>query len=117
MLSSGIVSDVQFVRVRLDSKGRISIPAFLRRNFGMGGNCELVLGYRLKYNSVILIPNANGQDSVTASTRACGTAFRATASSKAVERKPVQRVLSQGSIPLSDPKKQMLIRNPNKIIK
>ncbi len=64
---------MRFVRVRLDSKGRISIPAFLRRNLCLEQNSEVVLGFNLKYNAVILIASGpNGQGSIKASTEGCG---------------------------------------------
>lgn len=74
MLSQIANSEIEFVKVKLDSKGRISIPNFLRKNFYLIENSDLVLGYNLRYNTVILIlPDpANGQDGVARSIEARG---------------------------------------------
>ena len=56
-------------KMRLDSKGRISLPADLRRNFGLGSNSDIVIAFNLKKNLIFLLI---GQDGVMASTGACG---------------------------------------------
>lgn len=78
--------------MKIDSKGRISIPSEIRKNFGLEEGFEIELLFDLKKNFVVLV---FGQDGVTVSTVDCGsaspgsnTAFpRASTSSKAVEQK------------------------------
>ena len=56
-------------KVKVDSKGRISIPSEVRKNFGLEEGSEIELVFDLKENLVMLF---FGQDSVTVSTEACG---------------------------------------------
>ena len=64
---------VQFIRdllslttnsenVKIDSKGRISIPSYVRRNFGLEEGSKVELRFNLKRN-LILIVFENGQSS------------------------------------------------------
>ncbi len=50
-------------RVRIDSKGRISLPSELRKNFGLKEGDEIELVFNLRKNFIILILT-NGQDGV-----------------------------------------------------
>ena len=54
----------------VDSKGRISIPAGLRRNYNLECGAKIVPLVDLKENAIILV--VNGQNGVTCSTKACG---------------------------------------------
>ncbi|MBI4163371.1 MAG: hypothetical protein HY512_00795 [Candidatus Aenigmarchaeota archaeon] len=54
------------VFVRLDSKGRISIPSFLRKNFNLQEGAEVRLVFDLRKNFFIV------QSSTTDSIGACG---------------------------------------------
>jgi AbrB family looped-hinge helix DNA binding protein len=98
-------------KIRIDSKGRISIPSELRKNFGLEEGSEIELLFDLRKNFVVLVfgegSDSYGQDGVKGkdaaelrrptkvSTEACGasrpgsnTAFpTAPAYSKAVEQK------------------------------
>lgn len=47
-------------KVKIDSKGRISIPGYVRRNFGLEKGSEVELRFNLKRN-LILIVFENGQ--------------------------------------------------------
>jgi AbrB family looped-hinge helix DNA binding protein len=60
-------------KVRIDSKGRISIPSVLRKNFGLEEGIEIELLFNLKKNFLVLILD-NGQDGVDGSTVGCGSA-------------------------------------------
>lgn len=60
-----------FEKVTVDSKGRISIPAWIRRNFLLERGSEIELRFDLRRN-FILIAFGNGQNSVAASTEGCG---------------------------------------------
>ena len=55
------------ISVKLDSKGRISIPSFLRKNLGVktGDSLELVFDLKKNYFSMIV------QNGVVGSTKAC----------------------------------------------
>jgi AbrB family looped-hinge helix DNA binding protein len=66
--------DLKIRKVRIDSKGRISIPSELRKNFGLGKDSEVNLVFDLKRNVIFLVI---GQGSVKASidsksVKACG---------------------------------------------
>jgi AbrB family looped-hinge helix DNA binding protein len=56
--------------VRIDSKGRISIPAWVRRNFLLFEGSKVELRFDWKRRIIILV--FDGQDSVNCSTKACG---------------------------------------------
>jgi AbrB family looped-hinge helix DNA binding protein len=74
LFSDFIDSDGLNVRkVKLDSKGRISIPSEVRKNFGLEEGIEIELVFDLKKNFVILLFD-NGQDGVVGSTVDCGSA-------------------------------------------
>jgi bifunctional DNA-binding transcriptional regulator/antitoxin component of YhaV-PrlF toxin-antitoxin module len=51
----------QTVSVRLDSKGRISIPVFLRKNYGLEKG-SILLGFNLKENVLFLCPTATAYE-------------------------------------------------------
>lgn len=58
-------------KVKVDSKGRISIPSEIRKNFGLYEGIEIELAFDLSKNFVILVFD-NGQDGVVGSTEVCG---------------------------------------------
>lgn len=62
--------------MKLDSKGRISIPCELRKNFGLEEGIEIELVFDLGKNFAVLIfeRSENGQDGVAGSTADCGSA-------------------------------------------
>ena len=53
---------LQTVSVKIDSKGRISIPAWVRRNYGLDEGMELGLKFDLGNQAILLI--FDGQDGV-----------------------------------------------------
>lgn len=55
-------TNYQEVIVTIDSKGRISIPAFLRKNFYLTEGSKIKLRFNWKYN-LILLNFENGQNS------------------------------------------------------
>ena len=57
--------------MKVDSKGRISIPAFLRRNFDLNEGSEVILSFDLETNAVLLV-FYDGQCGVAESMEACG---------------------------------------------
>lgn len=59
-------------KVKIDSKGRISIPSEVRKNFGLDEGVEIELVFDLKKNFVVLVFD-NGQDGVVGSTVDCGS--------------------------------------------
>jgi AbrB family looped-hinge helix DNA binding protein len=59
-------------KVKIDSKGRISISSEIRKNFGLEEGSEIGLVFDPKRNFVVLVFD-NGQDSVVGSTEVCGT--------------------------------------------
>lgn len=75
--------DASFEAVKIDSKGRISIPAYLRRNFGLKTGSEIRICCDLRSNLFILVFNPGivfgvskakyGQNGVVDSTRDCGS--------------------------------------------
>ena len=93
---SGSERKFRFIRVRMDSKGRISIPAFLRRNYSLEQGSGLRLVFNIERNFIILdfgqdgvspfslekkrpsgsketaFQNLYGQDGVNGSMRGCG---------------------------------------------
>ena len=56
--------------MKVDSRGRISIPAWVRRNFLLREGAEVALLFDLAENVVMLVFD-NGQDGVAGSTRGC----------------------------------------------
>ncbi len=60
-------------KVQLDSKGRILLPAELRKNFGLDKNFEINAVFTLENNLVLLVI---GQDGVADSIGACGAPGR-----------------------------------------
>ena len=74
------LSSCKTVFVKLDSKGRISIPSFLRKNFNLQEGAELRLVFDLSKNFFIV------QNGVADSIEVCGTS-------------------GAGSIPASGPQK------------
>ncbi len=48
-------------KVRIDSKGRISIPSEIRKNFNMGKESDISLVFNLKENCLILVPENFGE--------------------------------------------------------
>ncbi len=69
--------DAGFEKVKIDSKGRISIPAYLRRNFGLKTGSEIKICCDLRSNVFILVfePGivfGNGQNGVVDSIGVCG---------------------------------------------
>lgn len=60
-------------KVKVDSKGRISIPSEIRKNFRLEEGKEVELVFDLKENFVMLF-FVNGQDGVVGSTVDCGSA-------------------------------------------
>lgn len=116
----------------VDSKGKISIPADIRRNYKLGVGSVLVLCLDLENNILILSPDGrgsvkvyffkkaapkkeatsaslrlrlpNGQSGVMSSTGACGTALRGSCLlPKDVERKTVQKAPDTGENTVSGP--------------
>jgi len=59
-------------KVKVDSKGRISIPSELRKNFKLEEGSEIELVFDLKKNFVVLT-FGNGQDGVRSNTEDCGS--------------------------------------------
>lgn len=57
-------------KVRLDSKGRILLPAEVRRNFGLDKDLEIKIVYTLEKNQILLVI---GQDGVAESIEDCGS--------------------------------------------
>ena len=93
----------------MDEKGRISIPASIRKSFGLREGNVLELVFDLGENLILLL--VNGQGGVTSNIRDCGTAFRGSRLlPKAVERKPVQISLVPGENPGPDPGKERKVR-------
>ncbi|NIO23079.1 MAG: hypothetical protein GTN38_03580 [Candidatus Aenigmarchaeota archaeon] len=66
--SEGLISK----KIKIDSKGRISIPSEIRKNFGLEEGVEIELVFDLKRNFVVLV-FSNGQDGVCSSTEDCGS--------------------------------------------
>lgn len=60
---------VSFRKVRIDSKGRISIPSDIRKSIGLEFGSNALLGFDLKRGIIFIIC---GQDGVAVSIRACG---------------------------------------------
>ncbi len=72
------------ITVLLDAKGRILIPSFLRKNFGLREGSKVKLKFNLKYDRVIVlfekvvlfgdipVSAENGQSGVIRSTKVCG---------------------------------------------
>ncbi len=58
-----------FRNVRIDAKGRISIPSDIRRNFGLDSGSEISIAIDLRKNIAFLI-FGNGRDGVKAGTEA-----------------------------------------------
>lgn len=56
-------------KLKIDSKGRICLPAEIRKNFNLNEDSEVVLVFDLSQNIIFLV---FGQDGVMASTKACG---------------------------------------------
>jgi len=56
-------------KIRIDSKGRILLPADIRKNFGLGADSEVTVVYSLfdDFLNVVF-----GQGSAKESTKACG---------------------------------------------
>lgn len=59
-------------KLRIDSKGRISIPADVRRSFGLENGDKIYLYFDLGKNKLILFLKENGQDGVEVRTDGCG---------------------------------------------
>lgn len=70
LLSSYYKTNVFTRKVRLDSKGRILLPAEIRRNYGLGKDSEIEIIFSLDKNLILLA--IYGQDGVTDSIGACG---------------------------------------------
>lgn len=56
-------SDSNLAESMVDSKGRISIPAYVRRNYGLSEGSKVGLRFNLKRNMILIIFR-NGQDGV-----------------------------------------------------
>lgn len=84
-------------KVRLDSKGRISLPVEVRRNFGLDKDFAISIVFSLDKNLVLLVI---GQDSVADSMRACGAPGRG---SKEFGRPANSDSSRQSAIPRPDP--------------
>lgn len=78
-------------KVKLDSKGRISIPVEVRKNFGLKSDSELELVFDLKENIIFLVFE-NGQSDVTSSIKACGKVFTGVESLQNLKQKPVKKL-------------------------
>ncbi len=100
LLSPDAISD----KVRIDSKGRISIPAWMRRNFLLLEGSEVELRLNLKRNLILLV-FVNGQDSVIDSTRVCEALGP---DSKGVGRLKIIEQSRQSGISGPDPEKIVL---------
>lgn len=59
-------------KVKVDSKGRISIPSEVRKNFGLEEGFEIEMVFDLRKNFVILVFD-NGQGGVCSNTEDCGS--------------------------------------------
>ena len=53
--SKGDLSSLKTVFVKLDSKGRISIPSFLRKNFNLKQGEDVRLVFDLKLNKMLVV--------------------------------------------------------------
>ena len=53
--NKGDLSSVKTISVRIDSKGRISIPSFLRKNFGLQEGEDVRLVFDLKLNKILVL--------------------------------------------------------------
>lgn len=62
--------NVSLRKIRIDSKGRISIPSDLRRSLGLELGSELLMGFDLERGIILLFC---GQDGVICSTKGCGS--------------------------------------------
>lgn len=56
-------------KIRLDSKGRISLPVEIRRNYGLDKDSEISIAFSLEANLIFILI---GRDGVAGSTGACG---------------------------------------------
>lgn len=66
-------SDTQEVIVKIDSRGRISIPTFLRKNFYLLGGSKVRLRFNWKYNQILIdFRYKNGQSGVNGNIEPCG---------------------------------------------
>ena len=63
-------------KARLDSKGRLSLPVVVRRNFGLDEGSEVLMVFSLDKNLILLVIGEDGQDGVEASIGACGAPGR-----------------------------------------
>ena len=70
LLSPDSKARISTRKMRLDSKGRISLPAEIRRNFGLDSNSDIIIAFNLKKNFIFLLI---GQDGVAESTEGCGS--------------------------------------------
>jgi AbrB family looped-hinge helix DNA binding protein len=59
--------------VRIDQKGRISIPSEIRKNFGLEEGTEIELVFDLRKNYLILKFSENGQDGACSNMGDCGS--------------------------------------------
>jgi bifunctional DNA-binding transcriptional regulator/antitoxin component of YhaV-PrlF toxin-antitoxin module len=60
-------------RARLDSKGRLSLPVDVRRNFGLDEGSEVLMIFSLDKNLVLLVIGEDGQDGVKEGMEDCGS--------------------------------------------
>jgi AbrB family looped-hinge helix DNA binding protein len=49
-------------RIRVDSKGRISIPSDLRRSLGLESGSDVLLGFDLENGTVFLVSCSGGDE-------------------------------------------------------
>ncbi len=61
---------VSFRKIRVDSKGRISIPSDLRKNLGLESGSYVLLGFDLEKSIIFLVC---GQGSVVVNMGDCGS--------------------------------------------
>jgi AbrB family looped-hinge helix DNA binding protein len=66
-------TDSEARTLTIDSKGRISIPADIRRSLGLGSGSRVILDFDLEKNVIMLFGGSwsYGQDGVSTSTRGC----------------------------------------------
>ena len=86
---------LRLISLKVDSKGRVSIPAEIRKSFGLDKSPYLILTFDLRKNSIVLWPAwCNG------SIEDCGNLFR-----KKLDQKMLQKSSGPGSKPGSGPKR------------
>ncbi len=99
-------------KVRLDSKGRISLPVEVRRNFGLDKDFAISIVFSLDKNLVLLVI---GQDSVADSMGACGKLFgkKLKQKSESLQKAPGRGSKEFGRPANSDSSRQSAIPRPD----